>query len=761
MDYLKHLEDTVKVLLVTITALYSIAVGVTIFFRSGQLLHRCLYYERLFPAWRIMRELAFCLWHVRKTHSLFRAVRLRVELELLNPRPVRSFEKARNSQERFREWLKYRAEKWEWRQEIKSKLLELAEASRSDHRPLLEVDNCFSLYDHKDEIKRYLTVVSSLRGEEELKGRFIARIRIRDGYLMPMFLVTGLASHFNEDWKPVINDFSRTVDQGYTPLQVFLFDCWLVWGPSIPACTCSQWRRGVALQFGFGDENNSIPVYLPAGSKQVFLDSVLESMKRVRQLGENQPATGFRTSLTGTLQLGTMINNWDIAPAQEALLSPEFYDFVLEYEEHLEKAYQEKVPVPGYYSAYVWVMFEEEREPATPYETAANRQWLRLFPFWEHANIADESTYEALKLQLARKVLTFAGLKVAENPAFRLRYACAFDHSGCGQELLYQPAGKRIREIIQEEGEKPEFRDIREHLVFDDLSAPSEFASCHLPDVIANYYKDVEIYNEISRAKEISLHWQQLDATTEDREILEKFFRELIGPEFTEANTRRVHAALKRRLASKGAEKERGNRSHALVLRYGEKTVGGSVSHYLGEANAGVIEFLAVEDSWRNKGIGRRIIRQTEQMLRIDAEQSGGKEELDLIVAATEHPRVTGVQQGSLKAFERARVWQSWDFRMLDLPYDKLPAAPGRKAGEMLLIVKTINGTFEEAVPAERLKAIIRNYAGWTGGQKQPERIPEFQRVAEILDMLREVNVTQIISSGNEENRQRDQNIRR
>jgi hypothetical protein len=37
-----------------------------------------------------------------------------------------------------------------------------------------------------------------------------------------------------------------------------LFDCWLLWGPSIPLCTCMAWHGGSGAAIGFGDESNSL-----------------------------------------------------------------------------------------------------------------------------------------------------------------------------------------------------------------------------------------------------------------------------------------------------------------------------------------------------------------------------------------------------------------------------------------------------------------------------------------------------------------------
>ncbi|WP_298436089.1 GNAT family N-acetyltransferase [Geobacter sp.] len=739
LDQFRTLETIFKDLAILVGVLVSMAVIGRLVLRSWQLLHRCLFYEHFFPAWRIIKEIAFCFRYVPKTYSLFRAVRLRVELEALNPRPTRSFEEAGDWRERFREWRSYRKELGEWRQKIRAKLAELAASARSDHRPLDEVENCFSLYNQADAIRRYLTVVSTLRGEEEQKGRFILRVRIRDGFLAPMHLVTGLVSHFHEDWKPVLNDFVRAVDQGYPPLNIFLFDCWLVWGPSIPLCTCSQWRDGVAPQFGFGDENNSTPVYLPVAAD---LDSIRQSLERARGIGARHPATGFRATLTGTLQLGRTIRHQEVARAQAAILDPASCDFVLEYESHLEKAYREKEPEPGYYSAYVWVMFELEEGPAPPPQNGGDKPWLRLLPFWEHCNIADASTYEALKGQLARKVLTFVQQQLPAYPRLRLRYACAFDHSGCGKELFFPPEGKRIREMIEELLKESPYRQLREHLVFGDPAVPTNFPSCHLPEVVTKFYKDVDIYTAISLSREISLQWQQLDVAPRDMELLERIWRELFEREFPNLGGRKELANMKRHLKSRLDDRKKRNCFHVLVLLSDDELVGASVSRYLGEANAGIIELLAVAEGWRNKGIGRRIAQQTEQMLREDAAKVGNRGELGFIVMETADPE-GGEAYGTLAPFERARALASWGFGRLDVP-----APPAGSKGKTILAAKTIAGDSQTGVAAEQLKSLLAGYSRWAGGSDHPERSAGFARTAEYLATQRTVEVKPLIARG-------------
>lgn len=95
---------------------------------------------------------------------------------------------------------------------------------------------------------------------------FLSRIAISTGFAAPLHLLTGVLARYEQEWQPVAEGYGRSVIQADDPyrygtarrIQSFIFDCWLLWGPSIPVCTCPQWFGEVALQYGYGDENNAL-----------------------------------------------------------------------------------------------------------------------------------------------------------------------------------------------------------------------------------------------------------------------------------------------------------------------------------------------------------------------------------------------------------------------------------------------------------------------------------------------------------------------
>jgi hypothetical protein len=149
-----------------------------------------------------------------------------------------------------------------------------------------------------------------------------------------------------------------------------------------------------------------------------------------------------------------------------------------------------------FYTAYVWALFVVGRGERPSLDDIRKDSWLKIIPFFEHANIVDEATYEWAKLQLAQKVLTFVKKSErfeADSSAVPLTlwYVCALDDSGCGHSIEVKPKGVSIRAAIEGLLEEEANRELKQRIVTDDFSFAEVLSGCHLSEMVAGFFDEI------------------------------------------------------------------------------------------------------------------------------------------------------------------------------------------------------------------------------------------------------------------------------
>jgi hypothetical protein len=387
----------------------------------------------------------------------------------------------------------------------------------------------------------------------------LVTIRVTMGFLSPQFLVAGLLSRFDDDWRPVLNAYQRSIPsrQGrgaFESLQASQWNCWLMWGPSIPVCQCDEWKGLCAIQYGYGDENNSIPVVEPVAEAGVpkTLGPILASLRA--------EGRGARFAVvTGRLRWGPFFlerqqqervlrdddDRLDEEPSGARLAvaaaQASMYDQVLAHRRDSDSVVLQLVRVDEslpesrvYYSAYLWAMFlattgaESDQEPgigpallrgkryprwsADPADRRRlrdSRLWEDLLPVFVHANIGDpaalrfqrqilvENAVQLLRQVWERQAELFDARDVASGIRFHL--VGASDYSGCGCEMRFpveESLSARLRARVAAEPD----RAFAESIVLPRLEETPQtrpwglagfFSACHLPEMIVNYYDHV------------------------------------------------------------------------------------------------------------------------------------------------------------------------------------------------------------------------------------------------------------------------------
>lgn len=368
--------------------------------------------------------------------------------------------------------------------------------------------------------------IAGLKGKEV---RTLCLIEIGGGALAPQYLLAGLMSHFHSEWKPVISGYTyptrRPGGAGMLErLQASQWICWLVWGPSIPLCSCTHWQPVCAYQLGYGDENNSLPAY------------VTEKADSVRALLADQVSRGKQAvevdTIVGRLTWGpsAFADAGAFAKAQARLTMPA--------DEAAERAEEQAANgllfdvagvepreaednEPAYFTAYIWLMFWIARpagQGSLPLrlngrslpevgDVDANRDrvrkerlWEDLLPVFVHANILDPVVLRFQKGMLIENAVHLLKRIWEESPGLQFHLVCASDYPGCGCPVSFasQPGEtflELLRARLQALPEKD--RAFAGSVRLPQANEPAEarplayrafFSACHLPEMVQGYY---------------------------------------------------------------------------------------------------------------------------------------------------------------------------------------------------------------------------------------------------------------------------------
>jgi GNAT superfamily N-acetyltransferase len=708
------------------------------------LLARCLPRESLHHGvinlyWQALITLSGILFRGFQTRSLHKAARLRIEIELLNPIPERPRRLKYHYQEEYAEARKqWKKDKKEWQKDKKKLLHALVYEEEADRS--IDVDTCSPLIDN-DGIDRYFNALISQR-QFANEPNFLAKVTIRSGFVAPLHLLSGVLARYEEDWQPIVEEYGRSVIRPgdafrYSQarrVQAFIFDCWLLWGPSIPICTCPEWHGEVALQYGFGDENNSL--VLRATSPEILRtlggpNNAHAGVEKPMQLD----GFALQTRVSGKLKWGPTLGDTGFCPAQRAIWHDKRLVLDITEEVHgiRRSGGTEEQVFALYYSAYLWIIFVmceiKDGKPGEPLNP--RHQWRDLIPFFIHGNIADTDSFDFNASQLARIALNGALELLRSDKELTLRFGCAIDETACGYEELYSISAKTIRhrmlEFIAED--RGEDKSVLERLDLEfEQTQPfkdGDYSACALPGIITDYYnegKDIPTLHELRSTRK------------SDMDLLEHFYQECFIPEFPNPDERETLEHIKEYLRRKETGWYGKNNFHVVVMLDGETPIGGSISDYLVEPNAGVIEYLVISPDHRGTGLGGQLIEHAERLLHDDAQRSRGRR-LDWILSEMDDPYVTPAPTNRFDPFVRPRIWHKWGYKLLDFPYVQ-PALSADKqpVTNLLLSAKPCSSRFVDSVRAADLRTLIREYLRWTMRIDVPDDNKEFDAMCRFLE---------------------------
>jgi GNAT superfamily N-acetyltransferase len=720
--------------------------------------------------WRALVTLLGLSMRGLQARSLHKAARLRIEIELLNPAPEPPLRLHHRQKAEYRAARKeWKQEKREWKEQVSILLGDLAqEVQEEDAGPAIDVPTCSPLIDN-DGIERYFNALHHQLLRPAQKPVFLSKVMIRSGFAAPLHLLTGVLARYDEEWQPIVEGYGRSIIRPGDELryrqarkiQMFIFDCWLLWGPSIPLCTCPEWHGDVALQYGYGDEDNSLTLRCTS-------PEVLRGVK-----GQSGGVAGFavQTRVCGTLKWGPVLRDSGMCPAQVAIWQDNrlVLDITEEAEGIRASGGTEEQVFAQYYSAYLWIAFvmcDKDGEPLNPNDPddpdKPDQRWRDIIPFFMHGNIGDSETYDFHTSQLARAVLEGALqlLRAEEGSGLILRFVCAIDESGCGFDILYpMPAEFTIREKIAKFADAAKATESGTALQRLDLdyhkNAPfkdGDYSACGLPGIVDGYYHGV---------KDDPPTFRELRATRQtDIDLLERFYRDCFEPEFPNPDERENCETIVNYLRLKETGWYGKNNYHVVLAFVDGDPIGGAIADYLDEPNAGVIEYLVIQPEHRGSGIGRGLLEHTERLLHDDADASRGRQ-LDWIVAELDDPYRTPRRSNGFDPFTRLHVWGSWGYRLLDFPYQQPALGPDKNpVTTLMLTAKTCSTRFDpphsdregpktrsgdqnghpgdgtqraNSIPSADLETLVREYMHWAMRIEEPAESKDFIKMKKFL----------------------------
>ena len=499
MKDLANYKELVTCLLILISCVFYLT---WCYWPAVRLVWRCLSVEKRFPCWKTFRACWDSFWPL-EPKIFHKQMRLWLELRILYPKPRQEpgwyFDSGSKRYQLEFDASAYRRAHAKWTRTTRGMFDAL---KINETEPVIEVKDVFRLNDEatKHKIKLYLLAVADLGLSFGGEASFLCDVKVNEGFLLPLNLLAGLMSRFSEDWDPIISSYSRMAVGSFSSQQMSIFNLWLLWGPSVPICTCDQWYGPVTLQYGFGDENNSVRVRVRDKEKQELI-AEFNKLVATRRSGA-YPA--LHASITGRLWPPSSFVQGDICGAQHELLNPDREAFILEYKSHTVNGN------PGgsnlFYTAYVWAMFVVGRDTKPSQDEVRKAPWLHVIPFFEHANIVDESTYGMAKLQLAQKILAFVKQsKQLDNEAdrhpLRLWFVSAIDESGCGHDVAVPQTGKTIRGMVETFLKESEYKGIRERVDTHDQSFAGILSGCQLSKVVADLFEQIEEGKRMGRGE--------------------------------------------------------------------------------------------------------------------------------------------------------------------------------------------------------------------------------------------------------------------
>jgi hypothetical protein len=602
----------------------------------------------------------------------------------------------------------YQPQKGWWRERLKE-LIELRRRNAenvsitlSNCSPLTEnafskcIGRYFDYLHHKKRMKKFHIA-------EDAPLQFVCSLAFAEGALLPISLVSGLMSRYSDDWQTIIekfvySPFGMEEDEHHVlPNELYFTFAWLLWGPSYTLRDQQLFDK--LIQYAYGDESNSINMVMKNDSEGEriwrMLNSdirftkalvcsvnchIYESKGYVRQRRHNfsSEARYFIDKIAENANFICECNNASIGKGYKAL---------------------------NYYcTAYVWIMFElvTDNDLFDPLKTVA---------FFEHSNLANAENAVFLEDRLVDKAIHYFVTMFQSDEYSNRHYRFCLSFNASIFERFYA----KYNEIVgRDDVLAKQFRQQLELVgtrttanifgAFDDYF-DSDFSECE--------YIEVDDNDETTLA------------------LLGTYYTQVYCKAFPDPNLRESLDNMLEYLAKKRKGWYGKNNYRIVVGQTGKSVTSGIICDYFAEANAALVEFIAVKPNIRTRGHGNRIFTKAIGLMNSDAVKARHGQ-LDWVICEMEDPSAMKTDQ------ERTALhfWRKMGFCRIDgFQYIQPALSPEKEAVDSLILIayspKGLN-----AMPSETLGKIIINYAYWAMRITEPGTDPAIKKMISQLETI-------------------------
>ena len=601
--------------------------------------------------------------------------------------------------------------------------------SDGERNPVYEIPNCTVLLGEElqeaarryfeffrdRKVRRTFGIKETLHHDDPMQ--WVVRIRVNESYLTPTCLLTGLLSDKEDNWSDFVKryvstgyiaDSAETTTDDILPEELYLTFAWLLWGPSLELNYKHFWAG--LCQLSFGDESNSIPAI--ADTEALVGGDVTMARHILNQLSIDEDrcyGVLMNTLLKVYENKAYYRKISDLVKPEEAY----FYEKIEDGDNPMAFGIEEASRHTGYRSekyyctAYVWILFELENEKDDAFHPE------RTLAFFEHANLADRTTYEFLVATLLDKSIKhFRGVFAREEYKGRkYRFVCAMNRH------ITEAFQARYEEMRQTDP------DFRERILLTPKRIPA--------DVFAEYD------NFFSKDTDLTFEEVTLKDKTSIRD-LGNFYTEVYLEAFPDENERETFDNLLYYL--KQADKAKEYRYHIVLAKdENDNIVAGSVFDYFAKSNSGVIEFIAVSPEIQSSGVGTALFKQVRRIVSEDAEKLV-KKQPDYLFCEADSP---GKSRNSVN--KHLYFWRKHKYKKIDFSYIQPALGDGKEAvNELWLTVACLKDFGSRTIPAKAVLDFLSEYMKHAMKIADPAKTAEYQAMKKELEKKGEVSLTEI-----------------